>query len=166
MDSRYTVETHFKYTHVHILITGVGFFDLQHGQSGVAPNAIELHPVLNVTFGVKGTNTSKPRPVTAPPPANGGSISLRAAVDPNPVSYGSYPTLYAYSSLGAVCTASVLYSTGRAPVSFSGSAQTVGGSGQVGWSWHMESKGSGGTGSVTCTFHGLSKSATASFSIG
>ena len=27
-------------------ITGVGFFDFQHGQSGVAPNAIELHPVL------------------------------------------------------------------------------------------------------------------------
>jgi hypothetical protein len=27
-------------------ITGVGFFDYQHGQTGVAPNAIELHPVL------------------------------------------------------------------------------------------------------------------------
>jgi hypothetical protein len=27
-------------------ITGVGFFDFQHGQTGVAPNAIELHPVL------------------------------------------------------------------------------------------------------------------------
>ncbi len=37
-----------------------------------------------------------------------------------------------YSSPGAVCTASVLFSTGRAPVSFSGSAQTVGGSGKVG----------------------------------
>jgi hypothetical protein len=27
-------------------ITGVGFFDVKHGQTGVAPNAIELHPVL------------------------------------------------------------------------------------------------------------------------
>lgn len=27
-------------------ITGVGFFDVKHGQSGLAPNAIELHPVL------------------------------------------------------------------------------------------------------------------------
>ena len=27
-------------------VTGVGFFDIPHGQSGVAPNAIELHPVL------------------------------------------------------------------------------------------------------------------------
>jgi hypothetical protein len=28
-------------------ITGVGFFDVPHGQTGVAPNAIELHPVLS-----------------------------------------------------------------------------------------------------------------------
>ena len=28
------------------LITGVGFFDFIHGQTGVAPNGIELHPVL------------------------------------------------------------------------------------------------------------------------
>jgi hypothetical protein len=27
-------------------VTGVGFFDFKHGQTGVAPNAIELHPVL------------------------------------------------------------------------------------------------------------------------
>ena len=30
-------------------ITGVGFFDFDHGQTGVAPNAIELHPVLSFT---------------------------------------------------------------------------------------------------------------------
>ena len=27
-------------------IRGVGFFDFLHGQTGVAPNGIELHPVL------------------------------------------------------------------------------------------------------------------------
>jgi hypothetical protein len=27
-------------------VTGVAFFDYYHGQTGVAPNAIELHPVL------------------------------------------------------------------------------------------------------------------------
>jgi hypothetical protein len=27
-------------------VTGVAFFDFNHGQTGVAPNAIELHPVL------------------------------------------------------------------------------------------------------------------------
>lgn len=28
-------------------ITGVAFFDVIHGQRGVAPNGIELHPVLS-----------------------------------------------------------------------------------------------------------------------
>jgi hypothetical protein len=32
-------------------ITGVGFFDRIHGQRGVAPNGIELHPVLDISFG-------------------------------------------------------------------------------------------------------------------
>jgi hypothetical protein len=42
---------HFTYVSVPVTVTGVGFFDYQHGQDGVAPNAIELHPVLSVTFG-------------------------------------------------------------------------------------------------------------------
>ena len=28
------------------VVTGVAFFDFQHGQTGVAPNGIELHPIL------------------------------------------------------------------------------------------------------------------------
>jgi len=31
-----------------LFVTGVGFFDEVHGQKGVAPNGIELHPVLDV----------------------------------------------------------------------------------------------------------------------
>jgi hypothetical protein len=27
-------------------VTGIAFFDFDHGQTGVAPNAIELHPIL------------------------------------------------------------------------------------------------------------------------
>jgi len=27
-------------------VVGIGFFDYNHGQTGLAPNAIELHPVL------------------------------------------------------------------------------------------------------------------------
>ncbi len=33
-----------------VRVTGVGFFDYLHGQRGVAPNGIELHPVLDVEF--------------------------------------------------------------------------------------------------------------------
>jgi len=32
----------------HIIIEGVGFFDFLHGQTGVAPNGIELHPVTRL----------------------------------------------------------------------------------------------------------------------
>ena len=28
-------------------VVGVAFFDFKHGQTGVAPNAIELHPLLD-----------------------------------------------------------------------------------------------------------------------
>jgi hypothetical protein len=34
-----------------ISLTGVGFFDRPHGQTGDAPNSIELHPVLAICFG-------------------------------------------------------------------------------------------------------------------
>jgi hypothetical protein len=32
-------------------ITGVGFFDVKHGQTGIAPNGIELHPILRFRSG-------------------------------------------------------------------------------------------------------------------
>lgn len=33
-----------------VTLTGLGFFDFPHGQDGVAPNAIELHPVTSINF--------------------------------------------------------------------------------------------------------------------
>jgi hypothetical protein len=33
-----------------VTVTGVAFFDVLHGQEGVAPNGIELHPVLVIAF--------------------------------------------------------------------------------------------------------------------
>jgi hypothetical protein len=33
-----------------VTVTGVGFFDRVHGQRGVAPNGIELHPLLAISF--------------------------------------------------------------------------------------------------------------------
>lgn len=32
-------------------VVGVGFFDVLHGQTGVAPNGLELHPVVFLEFG-------------------------------------------------------------------------------------------------------------------
>jgi len=33
-----------------ISLSGIGFFDVLHGQTGVAPNGIEIHPVLSISF--------------------------------------------------------------------------------------------------------------------
>ena len=35
---------------VPVRVTGIGFFDFIHGQDGVAPNGVELHPVLSLAF--------------------------------------------------------------------------------------------------------------------
>jgi hypothetical protein len=49
-DATYTATTSFKTANVPVTVTGVGFFDFIHGQTGVAPNGIELHPLLDISF--------------------------------------------------------------------------------------------------------------------
>ena len=49
-DAHLSASRSFKTANVAVRITGVGFFDFLHGQTGVAPNGIELHPVLAVSF--------------------------------------------------------------------------------------------------------------------
>jgi hypothetical protein len=41
----------FHQVSVPVTLTGIGYFDFNHGQAGVAPNAIELHPVIDIAFG-------------------------------------------------------------------------------------------------------------------
>jgi hypothetical protein len=47
------------------VITGVAFWDFKHGQTGVAPNAIELHPILG--FACLDNSSSAPPPPEPPP---------------------------------------------------------------------------------------------------
>jgi hypothetical protein len=53
-DAKYTATGSFKTANVPVTVTGVGFFDFNHGQTGIAPNAIELHALLDVQFGSGG----------------------------------------------------------------------------------------------------------------
>ncbi|HKV91501.1 MAG TPA: hypothetical protein VJW20_03015 [Candidatus Angelobacter sp.] len=55
-DAKFTTTTSFQTANIPVQIKGVGMFDFLHGQTGVAPNGIELHPVLNVVFN-PGTQT-------------------------------------------------------------------------------------------------------------
>lgn len=49
-DARLTATTTMKSTSIPITVRGVGFWDFLHGQTGVAPNGIEIHPLLDITF--------------------------------------------------------------------------------------------------------------------
>jgi hypothetical protein len=40
---------------VPVQVTGVAMFDFLHGQTGVAPNGIELHPILDIVFANSAT---------------------------------------------------------------------------------------------------------------
>jgi hypothetical protein len=43
----------FTTLHGNVTVIGVGFWDILHGQTGVAPNGIELHPVLSFSGACK-----------------------------------------------------------------------------------------------------------------
>src|SRR5260370_1246977 len=66
-----------KTANIPVQIKGVGFFDFLHGQTGVAPNGIELHPLLDIIFNPGNSNPdftiSAPSnlSVTAGSPING-----------------------------------------------------------------------------------------------
>jgi hypothetical protein len=49
-DAKLTATSTMKTTSVPVTIKGIGFWDFIHGQTGVAPNGIEVHPVLDITF--------------------------------------------------------------------------------------------------------------------
>lgn len=59
-DSQYAVTTSFQTADIPVRVTGVGFFDFEHGQTGVAPNAVELHPVLDIVFDPSSSGDAPP----------------------------------------------------------------------------------------------------------
>src|ERR1041385_6101272 len=57
-NARFTATTSFQTANIPVQIKGVGMFDFLHGQTGVAPNGIEIHPVLNIVFNPTGADFS------------------------------------------------------------------------------------------------------------
>jgi len=51
-DAHLAATTVFQTANIPVQVTGVGMFDFLHGQTGVAANGIELHPVLGIAFDV------------------------------------------------------------------------------------------------------------------
>src|SRR5262245_16387491 len=65
-------------------VTGVGFFDQIHGQTGVAPNGIELHPVVGFSGRCGGAPAPPPPPVGPPPPSGNCAPSYPTVCIPPP----------------------------------------------------------------------------------
>jgi len=69
-DAMFTATTNFKTANVPVQITGVGFFDHLEGQEGLAPNGIELHPIIDILFNPNFAMAASPAALTI---AQGGS---------------------------------------------------------------------------------------------
>ena len=107
-DARLNATPDFQIANLPVQMTGVGFFDFVHGQTGVAPNGIELHPILDLTF-------------TSP----AGSTLASSA---NPSVFGQPVTLTAtVASAGGTPTGSVTFSEGETVLG----SGTLNGSGQA-----------------------------------
>jgi hypothetical protein len=50
MDTHFSVTSAFKMSDRQVVVRGVGFFDYFHGQTGMAPDDLELHPVTALRF--------------------------------------------------------------------------------------------------------------------
>jgi hypothetical protein len=75
-NARFTPTGSFQTANIPVQITGVGMFDFLHGQTGVAPNGIEIHPVLSIVF---NPSTSPDFSISASPSSvsavQGGSVN-------------------------------------------------------------------------------------------
>src|SRR6266404_1548414 len=65
-DAMFQATTTFQNANVPVQITGVGFFDYFQGQEGIAPNGIELHPIIDISFGPNFSLSSPASSLTIP----------------------------------------------------------------------------------------------------
>ena len=138
-DAKYSATTSFQTANIPVQLTGVGMFDFLHGQTGVAPNGIELHPVLNIVFNPgngnpdfvlsatpgslsenQGASASTMISVT---PSSGftGNVSFSASGLPSGVTAAFNPTSSSSSTTLAL-TASSTATTGAATITVTGTS--------------------------------------------
>jgi hypothetical protein len=142
-DAVLTATGSFKTANVPVRIMGVGMFDFLHGQTGVAPNGIEIHPILDIVFNPGNTSdfslSASPSSVSA---VTGGSTSTSISGSLS----GSFNSAIALSASGVPSGTSVSFSPSSIPAPGSGSATmniAVGSSTAAG-SYTLTVTGSGG----------------------
>jgi hypothetical protein len=118
-DAQYNATTSFQTANVPVQITGVGMFDFLHGQTGVAPNGIEIHAVFNIVFnpgtGADFTIASSPSSVSV---AQGtfGTSSISTTVS------GGFNSAVSLSAAGLPSGATASFSPSSISAPGSGSA--------------------------------------------
>ncbi len=84
-EANFSVTTSFKNTNTPVQLIGIGFFDYIHGQTGVAPNGIEIHPVLSMQVSpnqATPTPTPSTRHLPVSEPAMGFPVRHRFGAPP------------------------------------------------------------------------------------
>ena len=150
-DAKYAVTTSFQTANAVVTVTGVGFFDILHGQTGVAPNGIELHAVLGICWGTNcaGGGATPDFSLAASPTSvtgsgsstvsvgalNGftGTVSLAAGGAPSGASATLSPTSVAGSGSSTLTLSPGSAAAGTYPITVTGTSGTLTHSASVSW---------------------------------
>ena len=141
-NARFTPTTSFQTANIPVQVKGVGFFDFLHGQTGVAPNGIELHPVLDIIFNPSSNpdfSITAPATLTVNQGASGNTtvstavsggfnsaIALTASGQPSGVTTGFNPSTIAAPGSGS-STMTVNAATSTTPGTYTLTATGTGG---------------------------------------
>jgi hypothetical protein len=146
-NAKYNPTTSFQTANVPVTITGIGYFDFLHGQTGVAPNGVELHAVTDVQFSGGGGGSV----TVANPGSQTGTVGTAASLQMS-ASDTAGGTL-SWSATGLPTGLSINSSTGLisgTPTTAAGynasvtATDSTGPSGSTSFAWTI-SAGTGGT---------------------
>ncbi len=138
-DARFTATTAFQSANVPVQITGVGFFDYFEGQEGIAPNGIELHPIIDIIFGPNFSLSSSASTLTIPQ-SSAGSITMNSSIS------GNFNSAIAFTASGLPSGATASFSPASiaAPGSGSTSLTILPGATTPSGTYNVVVSGSGG----------------------
>jgi hypothetical protein len=145
-DAVFTATNSFQTANVPVQITGVGFFDYFEGQEGIAPNGIELHPIIDIIFGPSFSLSSSTSSLTIAQ-SGAGSATINSSLS------GTFNSSISFSTSGLPAGATASFNPTAISAPGSGSTSltiAVGATTPVG-TYNVVVNGSGGgqTHSVT-----------------
>ncbi len=175
--AKFTPNASFQTANVPVIVTGIGMFDFAHGQTGAAPNQIELHPVFDICFvGSTVSGCTTPQNFTLSAPGTlatvdgasstasisitgsggfSGTVSLAASGLPAGASSSFSPSSVAAGSSSTLTLSAGTASPGSYPVTVTGTAGGLTHSATITWTI-SGSTGAGCPASYTLKFNGHS----------